>query len=117
MDQRAPNNSNWQQMTEGDVSVQPYSFLEAVGSTLVYCYRCTNVGFVNICCTVDCMQGCLYTGFPSWQTIDGYVYNGVISTEPGKLIGTKLSFQMNHASICGAMMAAFMLDAMPVNTA
>ncbi|GFV34042.1 TBC1 domain family member 16 [Trichonephila clavipes] len=38
-----------------------------------------------------------------------------MSTEPGKLIGTKLSFQMNHVSICGAMMAAFVLDAMPVN--
>ncbi|GFU85868.1 hypothetical protein TNCV_2036991 [Trichonephila clavipes] len=25
----------------------PYSFLQAVGSTLVYCYMCTNVGFVN----------------------------------------------------------------------
>ncbi|GFT38737.1 transposable element Tcb2 transposase [Trichonephila clavipes] len=30
---------------------------------------------------------------------------------------TKLSFQMNHASTCGTMMAAFMLDAMPVNAA
>ncbi|GFX57356.1 transposable element Tc1 transposase [Trichonephila clavipes] len=28
-----------------------------LGSTLVYCYRCTNVGFVNVCCTVDCVQG------------------------------------------------------------
>ncbi|GFX71393.1 transposable element Tcb1 transposase [Trichonephila clavipes] len=27
---------------------RPYSFLRAVGSTLVYCYRCTNVGFVNL---------------------------------------------------------------------
>ncbi|GFW12050.1 transposable element Tcb2 transposase [Trichonephila clavipes] len=41
----------------------------------------------------------------------------LMSTEPGKLIGTKLSFQMNHASICGTMMAAFMLDAMPVHAA
>ncbi|GFT26666.1 transposable element Tcb2 transposase [Trichonephila clavipes] len=38
-----------------------------------------------------------------------------MSTEPGKLIGTKMSFQMNHASICGTMMGTFMLDAMPVN--
>ncbi|GFT95987.1 transposable element Tcb1 transposase [Trichonephila clavipes] len=30
-----------------------------------------------------------------------------MSTELGKLISTKLSFQMNHASICGTMMAAF----------
>ncbi|PRD31891.1 UNVERIFIED_CONTAM: hypothetical protein NCL1_22121 [Trichonephila clavipes] len=35
-----------------------------------------------------------------------------MSTEPSKLIGTKLSFQMNHASICGTMMAAFTLDTM-----
>ncbi|GFV86511.1 transposable element Tc1 transposase [Trichonephila clavipes] len=39
------------------------------------------------------------------QTIDGCVCNGLMSTEPGKLIVTKLSFQMNHASICGTMMA------------
>ncbi|GFW84904.1 transposable element Tcb2 transposase [Trichonephila clavipes] len=38
-----------------------------------------------------------------------------MSTEPGKLISTKLSFQRNHASICGTMMAAFVLDAMSVN--
>ncbi|GFV76788.1 uncharacterized protein TNCV_4730081 [Trichonephila clavipes] len=56
---RAPNNSkNWQWTTEGDVSARrstlaphggewPYSFLQVLGSTLVYCYRCTNVGFVN----------------------------------------------------------------------
>ncbi|GFV90004.1 transposable element Tcb2 transposase [Trichonephila clavipes] len=23
--------------------------------------RCTNVGFVDVCCTIDCVQGCLYT--------------------------------------------------------
>ena len=38
-----------------------------------------------------------------------------MSTELGKLIGTKLSFQKNHASICRKMMAAFELDVMPVN--
>ncbi|GFS92932.1 FLJ37770-like protein [Trichonephila clavipes] len=41
----------------------------------------------------------------------------LMSTEPGKLIDTKLSFQMNHASICETMMAAFVLDALPVNAA
>ncbi|GFV35166.1 transposable element Tcb2 transposase [Trichonephila clavipes] len=45
------------------------------------------------------------------------VCNGLMNTEPGKLIGTKLSFQMNHASICGTMMTAFVLDAIPVNAA
>ncbi|GFU99568.1 uncharacterized protein TNCV_4082891 [Trichonephila clavipes] len=59
VDRRAPNNSkNWQWTTEGDVSVRrltsaphdgegTYSFLLAVGSMSVYCYRCTNAGFVN----------------------------------------------------------------------
>ncbi|GFX66332.1 hypothetical protein TNCV_343061 [Trichonephila clavipes] len=41
----------------------------------------------------------------------------IMSTEPGKLIGTKLSFQMNHASIYGTMMVAFVLDAIPMNSA
>ncbi|GFW47845.1 transposable element Tcb2 transposase [Trichonephila clavipes] len=54
---------------------------------------------------------------PSPQTIDGCAYNGLMSPGPGKLIGTKLSFQMNHASVCGTMMAAFVLDAIPVNAA
>ena len=40
-----------------------------------------------------------------------------MSTELGKLIGTKMSFQMNHTSVCWTMMVAFMLDAMPVNAA
>ncbi|GFU28784.1 transposable element Tc3 transposase [Trichonephila clavipes] len=59
VDRRAPNNSkNWQWTTEGDVSarclIPPphggewlYSFLQEIDSTLVYCYRCTNVAFVN----------------------------------------------------------------------
>ena len=66
---------------------------------------------------MNCVQECLYTGFPSWQTIDVSVCNGLINTEPGKLIGTKLSFQMNHASICGTMMAVCVFDTMPVNAA
>ncbi|GFY19745.1 HTH_Tnp_Tc3_2 domain-containing protein [Trichonephila clavipes] len=51
------------------------------------------------------------------QTIDGCVCNGLVSREPGKLIGPKLSFQMNYSSICGTIMAVFVLDAMPVNAA
>ncbi|GFU85925.1 transposable element Tcb2 transposase [Trichonephila clavipes] len=47
----------------------------------------------------------------------GCVCNGLMSTEPDKLIGLNLSFQVNHPSICGVMMAAFMLDAMLVNAA
>ncbi|GFX54456.1 uncharacterized protein TNCV_2593901 [Trichonephila clavipes] len=80
---------------------------------LVYCYRCTNVGFVNSSTSAApwiCVQGCLYTGYPSRQTID--VRDTFMSTNPVMLIGIKLSFQMNHASICGTMMAAFVLDAL-----
>ncbi|GFU67530.1 uncharacterized protein TNCV_3239771 [Trichonephila clavipes] len=59
----------------------------------------------------------VYEGSNSRQTIDDGVCNGLMSTEPGKLIGSKLSFQMKHSSICGTEMVAFMLDAMPVNAA
>ncbi|PRD26056.1 UNVERIFIED_CONTAM: hypothetical protein NCL1_39129 [Trichonephila clavipes] len=59
VDRRALKNSkNWQWTTESDVSARrstptphgsegPYNCLQAVGSTLVDCYRCTNVSFVN----------------------------------------------------------------------
>ncbi|GFU89415.1 transposable element Tcb1 transposase [Trichonephila clavipes] len=40
-----------------------------------------------------------------------------LSVEPGKLIGTKWSFQLNRASICGTMMIAFMLNAIPQDNA
>ena len=66
---------------------------------------------------MDFAQGCLYKGFPSRQTIKDCVSNGLMSTELGKLIGTKLFFPMNHASICRTMMHAFVLDAIPVNAA
>ncbi|GFY06215.1 transposable element Tc1 transposase [Trichonephila clavipes] len=39
---------------------------------------------------MDCVQGWLYTGSPTWETIGVCVCNGLLSTEPGKLIGTKL---------------------------
>ncbi|GFW75272.1 hypothetical protein TNCV_4189271 [Trichonephila clavipes] len=38
-----------------------------------------------------------------------------MSTESSKMIGTKVSFQMNQALMCETMMAAFVLDAMPVD--
>ena len=59
------------------------------------------------------MQRYLYTGSLTQQTTGDCVSNGFMITEPDKLIGTKLSFQMNHASICGTVMAACALDAMP----
>ena len=40
-----------------------------------------------------------------------------MNTEPGGLIDNKLSFLTNPALICGTMMAAYVLDAMPVNIA
>ena len=58
MDRRALNNSkNWQWTTEGDVSARwllfaphgpewPNNFPQSVGSILIYCYRCRNMGFV-----------------------------------------------------------------------
>ncbi|GFT37325.1 HTH_Tnp_Tc3_2 domain-containing protein [Trichonephila clavipes] len=57
------------------------------------------------------------TGSPSRQTFDGCVCSWLMSTVSKKLIGTKLSFQMNYTSICGIMMAAFVLDDMSVNAA
>ena len=47
--------------------------------------------------------------------MDGCVYNGLMITELGKLLEIKLSFQMNHASICGTMMVEFVLDVMADN--
>ncbi|GFU59148.1 uncharacterized protein TNCV_4746711 [Trichonephila clavipes] len=65
VDQQAPNTSkHWQWTAEVDVSARrstpalhgkerPYNFLQAVGSTLVYCYRRQLRQFVDVCCTVD----------------------------------------------------------------
>ena len=63
------------------------------------------------------LYGCLFTGFTLQQTINGCVCIGLMSIELDKLIGTKLSCQMNYTSICGTIMAVFMLDARPVNAA
>ncbi|GFU15801.1 transposable element Tcb2 transposase [Trichonephila clavipes] len=68
-------------------------------SLLLQVCSCRVRQFVDVCCIVHCVQGCLYIGFPSRQTIDDCVCNKLMSTGPGKLIGTNLSFQMNHASI------------------
>ncbi|GFV36940.1 uncharacterized protein TNCV_4545281 [Trichonephila clavipes] len=45
--------------------------------------------FADVCCTVDCVQGFIRTGFPSRQIIDGCVCNGLMNSEPGGLIGNK----------------------------
>ncbi|GFV14249.1 transposable element Tcb2 transposase [Trichonephila clavipes] len=48
-----------------------------------------------------------------------YRQNALMSTELGEQICTKFVFsdESNHASICGTMLTAFMLDAVPVNAA
>ena len=73
--------------------------------------------FDDVCCIVDFVQVWVYTRFLLRQTIYGCDCNELIITDPGKLIGTKFSFQMNHASICGTMVITFVLDAMSVNAA
>ncbi|GFX12221.1 uncharacterized protein TNCV_1103391 [Trichonephila clavipes] len=67
---------------------------------LLQVYSCRLHQFADVICTMNCVQGCLYTGSPFRQTIDGCVCNGLMSTEPGKLIGTKLFFKMVYALIC-----------------
>ena len=54
---------------------------------------------------------------PATANVDDCIYNGLINTEPFKPIGTKLSFQRNHASFSRTTKAAFVLDALPVNAA
>ncbi|GFU02784.1 transposable element Tcb2 transposase [Trichonephila clavipes] len=58
-----------------------------------------------------------FTGSPSQKIMDDCVCNGLMNTEPSQLIGNKLPFLTNSALICGNMMAAFVLDAMTVNSA
>ena len=60
---------------------------------------------------------CLYIGSLSKQIIDGCVGNDLVSTETYKLIGTKWSFRMNQTSVCGTIMAVFVIDAMAVKAA
>ena len=107
---RAPGNSkNWKWRTEGYLSSRqfqpvphggewPYNFLQAVGSTLIYCYRCANIDFAyssTFAVSWTAYKCAFIQDFKSWQTI--WVCNGLMSTESSKLIGTKLFLQMNHA--------------------
>ena len=104
--------SAWRWMT---VQLPPGSW-QCV-SLLLQVYLCRLGQFVDVCFIVDCLLRCLYTGSPSRQNIDCCVCNGLMSIEPDKLIGTKLPFQMYHASIWRTMMATFVLDAISVNDA
>ena len=81
---------------------------------LLHVYKRWICQFVEVSCTVDCVPGCRYIGFTTRQTIDSYVCSCHMSTELGKVIVTKLSFQKNPISICGSMMSVFLLAAVPV---
>ncbi|GFT13213.1 hypothetical protein TNCV_4076711 [Trichonephila clavipes] len=79
---------------------------------------CTNVSFVNSSTAAApwiAYYGVFLQDLPLRQTINGFIGNGLMSTEPGKLIGSMLSFQLNHASVCENWMAALVLDDMSVN--
>ncbi|GFU82943.1 uncharacterized protein TNCV_4253991 [Trichonephila clavipes] len=68
------------------------------GNALVYCYMCSNVSFVHSSTSTapwTACKGVFYTGSPSWQIFDSCISNGLMSTEPCKLIATKLSFRFN----------------------
>ncbi|PRD18591.1 UNVERIFIED_CONTAM: hypothetical protein NCL1_60088 [Trichonephila clavipes] len=83
--------------------------VRAVGSTLVYCYKCTNVGFVNS----------LPRGWRTWVPL----YRIPLKANHRRLRlqwaqeyrAWQADWQqvMNHASICGNMRAAVVLDVMP----
>ena len=63
----------------------------------------------------------LHRGLPARDTLTANhrhcVCNWLMSTDSGKQIGIKLSFQINDVSISETMKAAFVLDAMPVSAA
>ncbi|GFV69379.1 transposable element Tc1 transposase [Trichonephila clavipes] len=73
--------------------------------------------FGDVCCSVGCAQGFLYTGFLSRKTIAACDYTGPMCIGAGVLIGSRSSFLTNPASICGTMMAEFESGSMPVNGA
>ena len=88
-----------------------------IGSTLFECYRCTNVDFVNLLTSAAPWIACKGAFIQDPLHDKSSTAASAVSPESGKLIGTKLSFQMNYASVCGTMMSTFVLDAMPVNAA
>ncbi|GFT46424.1 uncharacterized protein TNCV_3645751 [Trichonephila clavipes] len=99
VDRRASKNSeNWQWTTDRYLLCMAMNDRAASTGQLATLWS-TTTGILISGCNVNCVQGCLYAGFPSRQTIDGCVCNRLISTDPSMLIGTNLSFQMNHSSI------------------
>ncbi|GFT80416.1 transposable element Tc1 transposase [Trichonephila clavipes] len=88
--------------------------LEAQWST-VQVFHCVLLQFGDVCCSVGCAQGFLYTRFFSRKSIASSGYNGPMCIGAGVLIDSRSSFLTNLASICGTMMAEFVPGAMPVN--
>ncbi|GFY32736.1 hypothetical protein TNCV_4638421 [Trichonephila clavipes] len=80
-------------------------------------FHCVLHQFGDVCCSVGCAQGFLYTGFLSRKAIAVCGYNGPMCIGAGVLIGSRSSFLTNPASICGTMMAEFESGSMPVNGA
>ncbi|GFX30757.1 hypothetical protein TNCV_1181351 [Trichonephila clavipes] len=78
-------------------------------------FPCVLHQFGDVCCSVGCEQGFLYTGFLSRKTIATCGYNGSMCIGAGVLIGSRSSFLTNPASICGTMIAEFVSGTKPVN--
>ncbi|PRD36004.1 UNVERIFIED_CONTAM: hypothetical protein NCL1_09928 [Trichonephila clavipes] len=94
----------WKQWTtEGDVSVRTIDTCSA--------WWCTNIGFVNSSTSAAPWIACKGAFIQDPSLAKPPTAASAQSTESGKVIGTKLYFQLNHASICWAMMAVFVLDA------
>ncbi|GFW78020.1 hypothetical protein TNCV_134901 [Trichonephila clavipes] len=89
--------------------------LAAQWSTATGVSLCASSQFGDVCCSMSCAQGFLYTAFLSRKTIAACGYNGTMCIGTGVLIGSRSSFLTNPASICGTMMAEFVSGAMPMN--
>ncbi|GFV29216.1 hypothetical protein TNCV_4602481 [Trichonephila clavipes] len=74
---------------------------KAVGTMLVYCYRCTKVGIVNSSTSAPRVP----------------LYRITLMANHRRLRMQWAHEQMNCASICGTMIAAFVLVATAVNAA
>ncbi|GFT13255.1 hypothetical protein TNCV_4077101 [Trichonephila clavipes] len=83
----------------------------------LHVFHCVLHQFGDVCCSVVCAQGFLYTGFLSCKTIAACDYTGPMCIGAGVLIGSRSSFLTNPASICGTMTAEFESGSMPVNDA
>ncbi|GFW32447.1 transposable element Tcb2 transposase [Trichonephila clavipes] len=79
----------------------------------LHVFHCELHRIGDVCCSVGCAQGFLYTGFLSRKTIATCDYNGSMCIGDGVLIGSRSSFLTNPDSICGTMMAEFESGSMP----